>query len=35
MRVLVDTSAWVDPLNGHPSPEGEALTWLIRRRRMS
>ena len=30
MRVLVDTSAWVDFLNGHPSPEGSALARLIR-----
>jgi len=30
MRVLVDTSAWVDFFNGHPSPEAEALTRLIR-----
>jgi len=30
VRVLVDTSAWVDFFNGHPSPEAEALTRLIR-----
>ena len=30
MRVLVDTSAWVDFFNGHPSLEAEALTRLIR-----
>jgi len=30
MRVLVDTSAWIDFFNGHPSPEAEALTRLIR-----
>jgi len=30
MRVLVDTSAWVDFFNGHPSPQGEALARLIR-----
>ena len=30
MRVLVDTSAWVDFFNGHPSPEAEALSRLIR-----
>lgn len=29
MRVLVDTSAWVDFFNGHPSPEADALTRLI------
>ena len=29
MRVLVDTSAWVDFFNGHPSPQGDALTRLI------
>jgi predicted nucleic acid-binding protein len=29
LRVLVDTSAWVDFLNGHPSPAGTALTQLI------
>src|SRR5690349_18129034 len=28
MRVLVDTSVWVDFLNGHPSPEREALANL-------
>jgi predicted nucleic acid-binding protein len=30
MRVLVDTSAWVDFFNGHPSPHAEALAGLIR-----
>jgi len=30
MRVLVDTSAWVDFFNDHPSPEAEALAELIR-----
>jgi len=30
MRVLVDSSAWVDFFNGHPSAEAEALAWLIR-----
>lgn len=30
MRVLVDTSAWVDFFNGHPSPEAGALSRLIR-----
>ena len=29
MRVLVDTSAWVDFLNGHPSKESAALASLI------
>ena len=29
MRVLVDTSAWVDFLNGHPSAEQQALAGLI------
>lgn len=29
MRVLVDTSAWVDFLNGHPSPERQAVADLI------
>ena len=29
MRVLVDTSVWVDFLNGHPSPESDLLTSLI------
>ena len=29
MRVLVDTSAWVDFFNGHPSPEANALAHLI------
>ena len=30
MRVLVDSSAWVDFFNGHPSPQAEALERLIR-----
>lgn len=30
MRVLVDTSAWVDFLNGHPSPTRAALAELLR-----
>jgi len=30
VRVLVDTSAWVDFFNGHPSAEAEALARLIR-----
>ncbi len=29
MRVLVDTSVWVDFLNGHASPERSALVRLI------
>jgi predicted nucleic acid-binding protein len=29
MRVLVDTSAWVDFFNGHSSPEADALARLI------
>ncbi len=29
MRVLVDTSVWVDFFNGHPSPEAEVLAGLI------
>ena len=29
MRVLVDSSAWVDFLNGHPSPHRAALAGLI------
>jgi predicted nucleic acid-binding protein len=29
VRVLVDTSAWVDFLNGHPSKESAALASLI------
>jgi predicted nucleic acid-binding protein len=28
--VLVDTSAWVDFVNGHPSPEADALERLLR-----
>lgn len=30
MRVLVDTSAWADFLNGFPSPAAEALADLLR-----
>jgi len=30
MRVLVDSSAWVDFFNGHPSPQADALVRLIR-----
>lgn len=30
MRVLVDTSVWVDFFNGHPSREAEVLATLIR-----
>lgn len=30
MRVLVDTSVWVDFVNGHPSREAQALDQLIR-----
>jgi len=30
MRVLVDSSAWVDFFNGHASPQGNALARLIR-----
>jgi len=30
MRVLIDSSAWVDFFNGHPSPQADALAWLIR-----
>lgn len=29
MRVLVDTSVWVDFFNDHPSPQAELLTSLI------
>ena len=29
MRVLVDTSAWVDFFNGHPSPEADTLARMI------
>ena len=29
MRVLVDTSAWVDFLNGHASPERQAVADLL------
>jgi predicted nucleic acid-binding protein len=29
MRVLVDTSVWVDFFNGHPSPQADALARLI------
>ncbi|MEA2417261.1 MAG: hypothetical protein QOI58_3918 [Thermoanaerobaculia bacterium] len=30
MRILVDTSVWVDFFNGHPSPQAETLARLIR-----
>lgn len=30
MRVLVDTSVWVDFFNGHPSQQAEMLAHLIR-----
>lgn len=30
MRILVDTSAWVEFLNGHPSPEREAVVRLLK-----
>ncbi|HYM62086.1 MAG TPA: PIN domain nuclease [Thermoanaerobaculia bacterium] len=30
MRVLVDTSVWVDFFNGYPSPHAETLARLIR-----
>ena len=30
MRVLVDTSVWIDFVNGHPSPEADALAALLR-----
>ncbi|HXU28958.1 MAG TPA: PIN domain-containing protein [Thermoanaerobaculia bacterium] len=29
MKVLVDTSVWVDFLNGYPSPERQALASLV------
>jgi predicted nucleic acid-binding protein len=29
MRVLVDTSVWVDFFNGHPSTQAETLARLI------
>lgn len=29
MRVLVDTSVWIDFFNGYPSPEAETLAQLI------
>ncbi|RLE22242.1 MAG: PIN domain nuclease [Acidobacteria bacterium] len=29
MRVLVDTSVWIDFFNGHPSPEADTLAQLI------
>ena len=29
MRVLIDTSVWIDFFNGHPSPEAETLAQLI------
>jgi len=31
MRILVDTSVWVDFFNGHPSPQAETLAHLIRK----
>lgn len=30
MRVLVDTSVWIDFFNGHPSPHAKTLEHLIR-----
>ncbi len=30
MKVLVDTSVWVDFINGYPSPEANILSTLIR-----
>jgi predicted nucleic acid-binding protein len=30
MRILVDTSVWVDFFNGHPGPHAEALARLLR-----
>ncbi len=30
MRILVDTSVWVDFFNGYPSPQAETLARLIR-----
>ena len=30
MRVLIDSSVWVDFFNGHPSPEAATLEHLIR-----
>jgi predicted nucleic acid-binding protein len=30
MRVLVDTSVWIDFFNGHPSAQAETLAHLIR-----
>src|SRR5882672_10345315 len=30
MRVLVDTSAWVDFLNGHDSPESSSVAELLK-----
>ncbi len=30
MRILVDTSVWVDFFNGNPSPQAETLARLIR-----
>jgi predicted nucleic acid-binding protein len=30
MKILVDTSVWVDFFNGHPSPQAETLAHLIR-----
>jgi predicted nucleic acid-binding protein len=29
LKILVDTSAWIDYLNGHPSPEHDALVNLV------
>lgn len=29
MKVLVDTSVWVDFFSGHPSAEADTLEWLI------
>ncbi len=29
MRVLIDTSVWIDFFNGYPSPEAETLAQLI------
>jgi predicted nucleic acid-binding protein len=29
LKVLIDTSAWVDFLNGYPSPESQAVAELI------
>lgn len=32
MKVLVDTSVWVDFVNGYPSPQADALSRLIEER---